>query len=180
MLIMASQILEVKRVSWCTGSIAVSGNVCLVCFVNENVSRGTACSGWEHYEMNEVSLTRGFVRQLFGPSSLEAGRCVGLSRKLHSWRRCHRVGFSAEPIVSTRRAFRSPPTSENLIASLDFHSFVKGFDGSNNVASSQALQICKRRTYMLHKRSVLRCGARIGKCHFTSNKWSKEWGLHLE
>lgn len=60
----------------------------MVCFVSREALQGISLSFfYVNKEMNKLLLTSGFVQQPF-VLLLKGSQCVGLCRKLHSWRKC--------------------------------------------------------------------------------------------
>lgn len=103
--------------------------------------------------------------------SLKASQCVGLSRKLHSWRKCHpKHTHRATDHLTLCVSHTTYVGKSDHVKT--FHSFVKGFDRSNHWVSLQALHLCK--AYMLHKHSVAVMWCQYWKIPFNSQQVVKE------
>lgn len=129
-----------------------------------------------------------FIKHLVCPatvlsSSFKASQCVGLSRKLHSWRKCH------PKHTHTHDSAQQPIIL--LSASLAHHLHRKIWSRlSTFTALSKALPyqiiLCLHRRCISARRTcctnivLLWCGANSGKKHFTHDKWSKGSGCRLD
>lgn len=67
------------------------------------------------------------------------------------------ISSAQQPIILLCVSLLHHLRRKNLIMSLNFHSFVRGFDRSNHFVSLQALHFCK--AYLLHEHCfvVMRC-----------------------